>query len=48
LNDYLASKNLPPATMASFNRFFNEMDLNGDDVISRGEMAKFIYNFYQP
>ena len=39
LNDYLASKNLPPATMAAFNRFFNEIDVNGDEVISRGEMA---------
>lgn len=48
LNDYLASKNLPPATMAAFNRFFNELDVNGDDVLSRGEMAKFVYNFYKP
>lgn len=34
--------------MAAFNRFFNEIDLNGDDVISRGEMARFVYNFHQP
>jgi len=37
LNDYLGSKNQPPATMASFNRFFNEIDINGDDVLSRPE-----------
>lgn len=48
LNDYLASKNQAPATMASFNRFFNEVDVNGDDVISRPEMAKFIMSFYKP
>jgi len=48
LNDYLASKNQPPATMASFNRFFNQIDINGDDVISRPEMAAFVINFYKP
>jgi Ca2+-binding EF-hand superfamily protein len=34
--------------MASFNRFFNQIDINGDDVISRPEMAGFIVNFYKP
>ena len=48
LNDYLGSKNQPPATMASFNRFFNQIDINGDDVISRPEMAAFVINFYKP
>ena len=48
LNDFLASRNQPPATKATFNRFFNEIDLNGDDVISRREMAQFVLNFYKP
>lgn len=34
--------------MASFNRFFNELDVNGDDVLTRQEMSKFIANFYKP
>jgi Ca2+-binding EF-hand superfamily protein len=24
------------------------VDVNGDDVVSRGEMARFVYNFYKP
>lgn len=48
LNDFLASRNQPPATKATFNRFFNEIDINGDDVISRREMAQFVLNFYKP
>jgi len=48
LNDFLASRNQPPATKAVFNRYFNEIDVNGDGVISRREMAQFVLNFYRP
>jgi hypothetical protein len=34
--------------MQAFNRFFNELDVNGDEVISRKEMATFAYNFHKP
>lgn len=34
--------------MASFNRFFNQVDTNGDDVIQKSEMARFMANFYKP
>ena len=45
LNELLANRGQPPATAAQFNRFFSEIDINNDGVISKAEMARFCKNF---
>lgn len=45
VDDILSQKGLPAATVAQFNRFFAEFDVNGDGVLSRGEMARFTRKF---
>lgn len=39
LNDYLTDIGKQKASLQIFNRYFNELDVNGDNVISREEMA---------
>ena len=48
LNDYLESKNLQPVTMVAFNKLFNELDVNRDDVLSRVKIAKLVSKFEIP
>jgi Ca2+-binding EF-hand superfamily protein len=45
LNEILADRGQLPATNQQFNRFFNDIDLNRDGVISKFEMYKFVKNF---
>lgn len=45
IDDILAEKGQPPATVAQFNRFFAEFDINGDNVLSKGEMTRFAKKF---
>lgn len=45
VDDLLSQKGQPPATVAQFNRFFAEFDVNGDGALSRGEMARFARKF---
>jgi len=45
LNEILADRGQLPASNQEFNRFFNDIDLNNDGVISKFELAKFIKNF---
>ena len=48
LNDYLESKKLQPVTRVAFNKLFNELDVNKNDVLSRVEIAKLISKFEIP
>jgi Ca2+-binding EF-hand superfamily protein len=45
LNELLASKGQPNATFNQFKKFFNEMDVNGDGVISKQEIIRFVRLF---
>lgn len=45
LNEILANRGQLPANQQQFNRFFNDIDLNNDGVISKFEMSKFVKNF---
>jgi len=45
VDDLLAAKGQPPATVAQFNRFFAEHDYNGDGILSRSEMTRFAKKF---
>jgi len=45
INDILTQKGLPRASAAQFNRYFAEVDTNGDCVLSREEMTKFVTKF---
>lgn len=45
INDFLGTRGSPPATLSQFNRFFEETDINGDNSISKNEMAKFVKMF---
>ena len=45
VNDFLAQRAQPPATVPQFSRFFDKFDVNGDGVLSKAEMARFIKLF---
>jgi Ca2+-binding EF-hand superfamily protein len=45
LNEILAGKGQLPATSTQFNKFFAEIDDNGDGVISRPEISRFVRKF---
>ena len=45
VNDILTQKDLPRASIAQFNRYFAEVDTNGDGILSREEMTKFVTKF---
>jgi Ca2+-binding EF-hand superfamily protein len=45
LDDVLMQKGQPQATMAQFNHWFTEYDINGDGIISRGELTGFVRKF---
>ena len=42
INDFLASNGKYPATSSIFNKYFDDIDVNGDGTISKSEMASFI------
>lgn len=42
LDMILKNQGLPPVTIKAFNKFFKEYDINGDGVLSKGEMAIFV------
>ena len=45
MNEILSDKGHPPATFTQFNKFFAEIDDNGDGVISRSEISRFVRKF---
>jgi len=45
LNDLLSAQGKPQASLKQFNAFFNEIDVNRDETISKNEMARFVRNF---
>jgi Ca2+-binding EF-hand superfamily protein len=45
LNELLANRGQQPATLNQFNRFFSDIDVNRDGVVSKLEMTDFIKNF---
>lgn len=42
MRDYMSSQRMPPPSMQTFQRFFEEFDKNRDGVISKLEMARFV------
>ena len=42
LNHILAQEGKPKATIYYFNKFFKEIDINNDGVVSKAEMARFL------
>jgi Ca2+-binding EF-hand superfamily protein len=47
LNDFLADRGKRPVSVPLFNRFFDEVDVNGDNVLSKNEMARFVKRFLE-
>jgi Ca2+-binding EF-hand superfamily protein len=45
VDDFLAQRGQPPATMSQFTRFYDQYDSNGDGLISKREMANFVRLF---
>ena len=45
LNDLLTAQGKPQASLKQFNIFFNEIDVNRDETISKNEMARFVRMF---
>lgn len=45
VNAFLGKKGKRPCTFIQFNKYFTAMDKNGDNQISKSEMAPFIRNF---
>jgi Ca2+-binding EF-hand superfamily protein len=42
LNEFLSLKNKPSVTIEEFNKFFKKFDVNGDNMIEKSEMARFV------
>jgi hypothetical protein len=42
VNTILKNKGKPSTTIPAFNRFFAEYDVNGDGVLSKREVARFV------
>ena len=42
INTILKNKGKPSTTILDFNRFFAEYDVNGDGVLSKREIARFV------
>lgn len=42
----LAEKRQPPATFTQFNKFFVDIDVNGDGFVSKSETARFVRKFF--
>jgi len=42
LNEFLAMRNKPSVTIEQFNIFFKKFDVNGDNMIEKSEMARFV------
>ena len=45
INEFLSQNGKYPATTSMFNKYFDDIDLNGDGTISKPEMASFIQLF---
>jgi|TARA_B110000285_G_C15122259_1_gene617925 Ca2+-binding EF-hand superfamily protein len=45
LDVILKNQGMPPVTVKGFARFFKEYDINGDGLLSKGEMAIFVQQF---
>lgn len=48
LNDFLVTKGKPTASIPQFNKFFEEIDLNKDGMVSKQEMARFVRLYMTP
>ena len=42
LNEFMSMKNKPSVTIDQFNIFFKKFDVNGDNMIEKNEMARFV------
>jgi septal ring factor EnvC (AmiA/AmiB activator) len=42
LNEFLSMRNKPSVTIDQFNIFFKKFDVNGDNMIEKSEMARFV------
>jgi hypothetical protein len=43
INDIYASEGRRPVTNTQFNKIFSEFDQNGDGLMSKKEMSKFVF-----
>lgn len=48
LNYFLVTKGKPTASIPQFNKFFEEIDLNKDGMVSKQEMARFVRLYMTP
>ena len=48
LDEILANRGQPKTTVAQFNRFYADFDLNNDGLISKAECARFVKKFINP
>ena len=47
LNEFLAMKGKQNCTIDQFNIFFKKFDVNGDGMIEKSEMARFVRQYIQ-